>query len=151
MIGLFLIQRLRAVISSGWLFLSGSLMLCLLLIAFAASTSFPLSLIRLACVGLGQACFSVMQSSILLLSASDEMRSRVMGSLTLFIGAGPLGRLQTGALAEYLGTPMAVSLQSSAAALFIIWMMQAFPELRQQGMPPGRKVLQPSRQGIPGD
>lgn len=151
MLGLVLIQRLRTVISTGWLFMGGSLMLCLLLLAFAASTSFPLSLVLLACIGLGQACFSVMQSSIVLLSASDEMRSRVMGSLTLFIGAGPLGRLQIGALAEYFGTPMAVSLQSGVAALSIVWVMQAFPALRQQGMPESRKALQPSRQGMPGD
>jgi MFS family permease len=150
-VGLFALQRLRTVFSNGWLFLGGSLMLCLLLIAFAASTSFVLSLILLACVGLGRACFGVMQSSIMLLAASDEMRSRAMGSLTLFIGIGPLGRLKIGALAENFGAPMAVTLQSSMAALAVIWVMWAFPDLRRQGMPAARGALQPSRGGAPAD
>ena len=55
--------------------------------------------------GMGQACFGIMQTSIILLSASDDMRQRTMGLVVLAIGADPLGKLMTGALAQTFGAP----------------------------------------------
>jgi hypothetical protein len=70
-------------------------------------------------LGVGQACFGSMQSSIIILSASDEMRSRVMGTLILAISADPLGKLQTGLLVEQLGVQHAVAAQATMGLLVI--------------------------------
>jgi predicted MFS family arabinose efflux permease len=134
-VGLWAIHRLRNTVSNGWIFLGGSFSLCIVLIGFAFSTEFPLSLVLLMLSGLGQASFGVMQSSIILLSSSDEMRSRTMGLLTLFIGMGPFGRLQIGALAESFGTPFAVGLQSGMGALAVAIVAILLPELRHHGTP----------------
>lgn len=134
-LGLLVINQLRHRINPAWFFGIGSCFQAVALLCFANSTFFGLSLVLLICSGLGQACFSTMQSSIILLSASDEMRSRAMGTLVLAIGAGPLGRLQAGTLAQNFGTPLAVSIQTLLAALLVGAVVIKLPGLRQTAAP----------------
>jgi hypothetical protein len=58
-----------------------------------------------------------MQSSIILIESSDEMRGRAMGALVLAIGIGPFGRLQSGAMAEAWGAPVAVGVMATMAGM----------------------------------
>ena len=81
----------------------------------AMTLSFPwlpwygLAIVALTMGGLGQAGFSTMQSTIAMLSAPPEMRGRMMGLLSVFIGAGtPLGTLEMGAIAA-VSTQWAIS------------------------------------------
>lgn len=131
-LGIFIISRIRHTVSNGWIFAAGSCFQALAILTFSTSTNYTLSAALLLLSGIGQACFGIMQSSLILLSASDEMRSRAMGTLVLAIGTGPLGQLQIGALAETWGAPWAVRLQTSLAALVIIIMAFALPDLRRQ-------------------
>lgn len=130
-VGLLIINQLRHRINPGWIFGIGSCLQAVAILCFANSTFFGLSLLLLIGSGLGQACFSTMQSAIILLSSSDEMRSRAMGTLVLAIGAGPLGRLQVGALAAGLGAPLAVTLQTILAALLVGAVFLKLPRLRR--------------------
>ena len=106
--GLLIIHWGRKWLSNEWLFSGGSLLLSFGLILFSTSTSYHLSLLLLFISGLGQAGFSIMQSSIILVESTDDMRSRAMGALVLAIGVGPLGRLQSGSMAEALTVSWAV-------------------------------------------
>lgn len=130
LVGLFIINRIRDRVGSQWIFAVGSGFFCLMLLLFSMSTSFYLSVGALALAGMGRVCFGVMQSSILLLTATDEMRSRAMGTLTLFIGVGPFGRLQIGGLAEGVGAPLALGLQSSIAIVALAGIMLVLPGYR---------------------
>ncbi|MEZ4708106.1 MAG: MFS transporter [Caldilineaceae bacterium] len=132
-IGLFMITKLRDRISNSWIFAGGSAFMCMMLIGFALSTNLGLSLLLLVIGGLGRVCFGVMQSSIMLLSSSDEMRSRAMGSLTLFIGAGPFGRLQIGALATAFGAASALAMQAGLGIVAIGVVLLILPRFRQAG------------------
>jgi MFS family permease len=116
-VGLFIVHLSRKWISNEWLFSAGSLLLSLGLIFFSMSTSYSLSLCLLFISGLGQAGFSIMQSSIILVESSDAMRSRAMGALVLAIGVGPFGRLQSGSMAEALTVSWAVGSMALAALL----------------------------------
>ena len=106
--GLLIIHWGRKWLSNEWLFSGGSLLLSFGLVLFSTSTSYHLSLLLLFISGLGQAGFSIMQSSIILVESTDDMRSRAMGALVLAIGVGPLGRLQSGSMAEALTVSWAV-------------------------------------------
>ncbi|MBV7336860.1 MFS transporter [Chloroflexi bacterium TSY] len=130
--GILMVNRIRNRLPRSWIFAGGSCYFAFFLIAFALSNNFALSLTLLIAGGLGRVCFSIMQSSIMLLSTSDEMRSRAMGSLTLFIGAGPFGRLQIGALAGAFGAPAALVMHGLLAALGVALVVIALPEFRQQ-------------------
>ena len=128
--GLLLVNRIRHRIRLTWIYSVGSALMACSLVAFALSTAFPLSLGLLLLSGIGQACFGILQSSIVLLSSSDEMRSRAMGAIVLGIGAGPPGRLIVGGLAEGFGAPFAVLLTSAAAALTVLLVLLALPGFR---------------------
>jgi MFS family permease len=68
------------------------------------------SLAVLFIAGLGAAGFSAMQTAIMFTLAPPEMRGRVMGVLSVCIGASPLGMLHIGLMASWLSAPTAVLL-----------------------------------------
>lgn len=90
------------------LYLYGSFLLMSAVIAFSMSVWFELSLVLLFVAGLGAAGFSAMQSTIMFIQAPPEMRSRVMGVVSICIGTGPLGMLHIGLLANWFGASAAV-------------------------------------------
>ncbi len=129
--GLFLINHFRYRVSNGWILAVGTFSMSIALLIFARSTLFSLSWSMLMLAGIGQACFGIMQSSIILLSASDEMRSRTMGILVLAIGADPFGKLLTGSLVEFLGAPNAIAAQATLSAISIVLIAVLLPGLRR--------------------
>ena len=107
--GLAAVQGARRQWSNEAIFGWGSVLSTAGILCFALSQYFALSLAMLVVAGLGQACFSTMQSSIPLMAASEEMRARAMGAVVLAIGLGPFGRLQSGAVAALWGAPLSVA------------------------------------------
>jgi MFS family permease len=129
-IGLVLTNYLRRYLSNGWILTGGTFGMALALLLFSQSTQFPLSWMLLLVTGMGQACFGIMQSSIVLLTASDEMRGQTMGVLVLAIGSDPVGKLITGGMAENFGAPFAVGLQAGIAAILLAVIGIRLPGLR---------------------
>jgi predicted MFS family arabinose efflux permease len=125
-LGLLMLQVVRRWVGVGMLFVIGTGWICLALVAFALSHVYSFSWVMLVCAGMGMSCFGTLQSSIILLSTSDEMRSRVMGILVLAIGGDPLGQLLIGALAERVGVQATLAGQATAAAvalaLIVAWL-----------------------------
>jgi MFS family permease len=100
-------------------------------LAFALSAWFPLSLALILFCGMGIAGFAVMQSTITFLAAPAAVRSRIMGLVTVAIGAGPIGMLYVGVLADWLGASAAVvvlALQGLLALGLATWY---WPEMRR--------------------
>jgi MFS family permease len=100
-------------------------------LGFALSASFPLSLALILFCGIGIAGFAVMQSTIVFLAAPAAVRSRVMGLLTVAIGAGPIGMLYVGVLADWLGAPAAVACLALQGLLALALAAWYWPELRR--------------------
>ena len=113
--GLLFITWLRRTRSLPWIFATASIVSCLGLVGFSQSSSLPVSLSILVAVGIGHAGFSVMQSTIILVESSDQMRARAMGSLVIAIGFGPLGRILAGGMAQSWSAPAAVGCMAVAA------------------------------------
>ena len=131
--GVALINALKRYGNGGWIFAGSSLLNAVAIMIFSWSTSFSLSLTMLILAGVGQAGFSVMQSSIILQAASDAMRARVMGTLVLAIGGGPPGRLAIGALAPAFSAPIALFLSTGVASVGIIGALFRLSGLRGKG------------------
>ena len=53
--------------------------------------------------GLANAGFSIMQATLVYLSAPPEMRSRIFGVLSVCIGVGMIGFIHLGVLASLIG------------------------------------------------
>ena len=96
---------------------------------FALSPSYWLCLAVMAVTGVAWGCFSVTQSTLILLGSPAVLKARAMGALTICIGLAPLGMLHLGWLAEYLGTPAAVAISAAEGIAAVIAVMVLFPRL----------------------
>jgi MFS family permease len=120
LIGALLLTAFGNLTLQGRIFALGALLELISLMGFAASPWYALSCLLLFGVGLGNAGFSTMQSTIILLSAAPGMRGRAVGVLGLCIGSTPLGLLELGALAVLVGAPAAIGI--NAAIGLALWL-----------------------------
>jgi predicted MFS family arabinose efflux permease len=112
------IPRRPAVLGGVWLFSS-------MLILFATTRIFPLALVFLAIGGFGMMIFFSTSNTLVQTSVPDEMRGRVMGVWALiFGGMVPIGSLEAGALARWIGTPATITFGALMCALaaFVTWL-----------------------------
>lgn len=115
----------------GWIYLVGSGTLAIVLMAFAMSDAFLLSVALLFLSGLTGAGFSTMQSLIVLEASTQEMRTRSTGALTVAIGSTPIGSLILGQLASRVGVEWALFATCALATLLTCWVTVTFPHLRR--------------------
>ncbi len=98
-------------------FAGGSALFMCALIVMALSPSYWLAFTVLVIGGFGTAGFGNMQSTLMLTEAPAEMRSRLMGIVTVGIGTGPLGILTAGVLSDHVGPRDAVLVMASLGLL----------------------------------
>ncbi len=80
------------------------------MLAFSFTRSFSLALLFLFAAGFGMLLFFSTSNTLLQTIVPDEMRGRVMGVWSLVFGAMiPLGSLESGAVAHWLGTALAIA------------------------------------------
>ena len=92
----------------------------LLLIAFALSQTYVLSVALLALTGATMIVNNALTNATIQTIVPDALRGRVMGFYAfVFVGLAPLGSLQMGALAERIGPSAAVALGGAATALAV--------------------------------
>ena len=103
------------------LFVYGATIFLCGILVFSFSSGFTVSLVVLLIGGLCVAGFSTMQATIMYLEAPPEMRSRILGVLAFCIGASPIGLLNVGWLAEWLGPSTAVAVLASGGLLVMGW------------------------------
>ena len=74
--------------------------------------------------------FGAMQSTLVLLLAPKEARSRLMGLLSVCIGCAPIGLLNLGLLADKIGAQTALTVMSSLGILAILVVIIFIPKVR---------------------
>ena len=105
------------------LYIGGVFTYLLLAIAFALAPRAGPAGGALLFTGLANAGFSIMQATLVYLSAPIEMRSRIYGVLSVCIGVGPIGFLYLGLLAELFGASSATILTAlqGLLAMALTW------------------------------
>ncbi|WP_428492983.1 MFS transporter [Rhodopila sp.] len=101
----------------GRAYLGGVAIYLAMLIVFALAPWAGIAGGALLLTGFGGAGFSTMQATLVYLAAPPEMRSRILGVLSMCIGAGPIGFVALGLLADAIGAPWATALSGSAGLL----------------------------------
>src|SRR5215468_8396349 len=90
--------------------LGGVWLFSIAMLALSFTKSFPLALMLLLVAGFGMLLFFSTSNTVLQTIVPDEMRGRVMGVWSLVFGAMiPLGSLEAGAVAHWVGTSMALA------------------------------------------
>jgi MFS family permease len=98
--------------------LGGVWMFSAAMLALSFTKSFPLALLFLFAAGFGMLLFFSTSNTVLQTIVPDEMRGRVMGVWSLVFGAMiPLGSLEAGAVAHWLGTPLALAFGAIVCAV----------------------------------
>ncbi len=87
----------------GRAFLGGVVCYMIMVVIFAIAQSPVLAGAALLLTGLGGAGFATMQATLVYLASPPDMRSRILGVLTVCIGTGPIGFLWLGWLADRIG------------------------------------------------
>src|SRR5213083_1212213 len=115
----------RLALGGVWLFSAAML-------AFSFTKTFSLALLFLFVAGFGMLLFFSTSNTLLQTIVPDEMRGRVMGVWSLVFGAMiPLGSLEAGAVAHWLGTALALGFGaiicavSALVTLYVIRRRQA--------------------------
>ena len=122
------------VVRSSWfkrLYLYGAtvLMIGVFSLAFAPNYGIAVSILLLA--GLGMAGFGAMQSTLILLLAPPNARSRLMSLLSVCIGCAPIGLINLGLLADWLGAPVALGIVSSIGLVCLATVVILIPQVRR--------------------
>ena len=114
----------------GRVFVLGSTGVLLVGIIFVWSPWYGLTFGLLTLSGIAQSGFSTMQSAVTMLATPHDMRGRMMGLLSVCIGAGtPLGALEMGAVASAVSIQWAISLNAFAGLLLLLPAMAISPLL----------------------
>lgn len=118
--GAMLMAVTRNLRRHGLVFAIGSVTVLLTVMCFVWSPWYGLAFALLTIGGIGQAGFGTMQSTITMLAAPPAMRGRMVGLMSVCIGAGtPLGTLEIGALAVVFGTQMSISANAIAGLVLM--------------------------------
>ena len=104
-------------------YLCGVTSYLVMLTVFALAAEPLTSGAALLLTGMGGAGFSIMQATLVYLAAPAEMRSRVLGVLSVCIGIGPVGFVHLGLMADAIGASWATAISGieGLAALALTW------------------------------
>jgi MFS family permease len=91
------------------IYLGGITLYFAMLSVFALTTAPLTAGLALLLTGVGGAGFAIMQPTLVFLATPPEMRSRVLGLLSVCIGLGPIGFLVLGLMSEWIGAPAATA------------------------------------------
>ncbi len=131
LVGALVITWARPPISFIRLFVAGSMLLLAGVALAALAPWYLLALIFLFVGGLGVAGFGSMQSTIVLTESPIEMRSRLMGLLTVCIGMGPLGVLHVGFISKFMEPSTAVLVIAVEGLVAVGLVLLKWPEMRR--------------------
>lgn len=120
-VGAFTGALLLAVwLTPGWharAYVGGVAVYLLAVVAFALAPSPVLAGAALLATGFSGAAFATLQATIVYLAAPAEMRSRILGVLSVCVGTGPIGFLWLGWLADRIGAPQAMAVTGAVGLL----------------------------------
>ena len=129
LIGALLVLLTRSVAHYRRLYTLGlSISLVMALIYSQMGSFFP-SGIFLALEGIGAGFFAAMQAALVLLNTPPEMRSRMMGLLSVCVGLCALGFLHIGLLAAWVGAQNAVLICTAEGLIALILVCWTWPEI----------------------
>jgi MFS family permease len=115
----------------GWLLIGSALTFTVILILFAMSRSFPLSLVLAVIIGGANGLFGAVTSALLLSIIPDQFRGRVMGLFIISWQLPSIGSLMLGAATDWVGLPVAVIAGALICTVFILGAALRLPALRQ--------------------
>jgi len=111
------------------LFVLGSALLFVSLIAAALAPTYLFCFLAMLVAGIGAAGFGNMQSTLILTETPAEARSRVMGLVTVCIGTAPIGVMTVGALADWIGPSEGMLVMAACGLACLALLVRRIPAM----------------------
>ncbi len=115
----------------GWLMIGSAFTFTGMLILFAMSRYFPLSLVLAVIIGAANGLFQAVTITLLLSITPDQFRGRMMGLFIISWQLPSIGSLMLGAATDWVGLPVAVIAGSLICIVFIMGAVLRLPVLRR--------------------
>jgi len=130
-VGALLVASLPNSARRGRMLTLGNLGFPLVLLGFAASRSFVLSLALMALTGISFVWQNALANTLLQIITPDDKRGRVMSLYSLtFQGMMRVGGLQAGVVADRIGAPLAVGIGAAVSLGYGLLVAIRFPQVR---------------------
>ena len=101
------------------------------LVGLANSMIFPVAVPFLIIIGLVSSIYMSLNMTLTQLSATPEMRGRVMSIMMMTFGLMPIGALPFGTIAEYIGTANSLTISGILLSLLTLAFAFAYPAFRK--------------------
>ncbi|HEU4342316.1 MAG TPA: MFS transporter [Candidatus Binatia bacterium] len=111
--------------------IGGAVIFGVLLIFFALSRSYALSLVLACALGIASQFYLTTINAILQVNLPDQLRGRVMGIYGLVWELMPVGGIIAGTIAEFAGAPVAVAVGGAFVALMALAVAILLPSVRR--------------------
>ncbi len=132
LLGALVVASLPDTAHRGRLLTAGNLAFPILLLVFAISKSFLVSLFLLFLVGVSFVWQNALANTLLQLVSPDELRGRVMGVYSMvFQSTMRLGGLQAGLIADWVSAPFSVGIGAVASLAYGLYVAVRVPEIRR--------------------
>lgn len=128
MIGSLTVAR-RTPQARGKAYIIGVLVALVLLLPFALGDRYVLVLVAIIASGIGSGFFGATQSTLAMTAAPAHVRGRVLGLLSMAIGALPIGMYALGELAEQIGVKPALVTSSLAGCVALVLWVRRHPQV----------------------
>jgi predicted MFS family arabinose efflux permease len=130
--GALLVASLPENARRGRMLTVGNLAFPLVLLFFAASRSFVLSLALMILAGISFVWQNALANTLLQIVTPDELRGRVMSLYSLtFQGMMRVGGLQAGIVADWIGAPLSVGIGAAISLAYGLFVAVRFPKVRE--------------------
>jgi MFS family permease len=131
LLGTFGVVALGSRVGRGWQMLIGAAAFGAVIVAFAASSSYALSLGLLFVLGLANQVYMTTVNTTLQMTVPNEFRGRVMGVWGLTWSLQPLGGTVAGGIAEVAGVPFAIGIGGVLVTIMAVALGFAVPRIRR--------------------
>jgi MFS family permease len=132
LIGALVVASLPDNARRGQMLTLGNLTFPLLLLFFAVSRSFLISLLLLFLIGVSFVWQNALANTLLQLVSPDELRGRVMGVYSMvFQATSKLGGLQAGLVADWVSAPFSVGIGALLSLFYGLYVAFRVPEVRK--------------------
>ena len=129
LIGALLVLLTRSVAHYRRLYTFGLSLSLVMALIYSQMGAFVPSGVFLVLEGIGAGFFAAMQAALVLLNTPPEMRSRMMGLLSVCVGLCALGFLHIGLLADWVGAQNAVLICTAEGLVALILVCLTWPEI----------------------
>lgn len=134
LVGALVVASLPDHAPRGTLLTVGNVAFPALLLIFASSRSFVISLVLLFFVGVSFVWQNALANTLLQFATPDALRGRVMSVYTMvFQSMMRLGGLQAGLMADWTGAPFSIAIGAVISLLYGVFVALRVPEVRKIG------------------